>query len=198
MRIGLDLDDVQYPWYDEAHAWFIEQGYVPPDPLTGQHMKPTTWHPYREYGSLDFEEWVFELEMAGQTIYLADPMPGVVEGWRMLREAGHELWIITARGTGLGTAQQQLNVRRWTLDWLARHNPEMARNVIFSYDKTALRCDAFLDDRVAAVEAQHAHGARAYLHTQPWNADVDTFVPRVGCFTEFVEEILDLNPKEDA
>jgi hypothetical protein len=164
-RVGIDIDDVIYPWYDRAHELCVAAGIT-------NGVTPSSWSVYEEYGC-SLEEWVAVLVEAGRDVYDLPPLEGTVEALRRLRDAGHDIVFVTARGSFGSNGEQ---IAQWTREWLDEHvTPILGLggfDLHFSRDKTAVPTDYFIDDNADNVRALCAVGTEAVLRTRPWNADV--------------------------
>jgi hypothetical protein len=178
MIIGSDVDDVLYGWYRAAHQICESAGIT-------NGVTPTQWAVQDDYGCSK-ELWLETLVNAGDTLYYFDPMPGVLEALNRIVDAGHDLVLITARGSFGPNGEQ---IKEWTRAWMEYW--EIPGDIIFSPDKTVFKTDWFLDDRADHVDALLAVGTKARLHDQPWNASARHLdnVRRMNV-TEYVDEIL--------
>lgn len=151
MRVGLDIDDVLYPWYVTAHDICVRAGLGPAHPM------PTTWRPYEDYGCTD-QEWfdaLAEATVSGD-LYCQPPMDGVNESLSRLVSAGHTVHLVTARGF----MQHGALIREQTIQWLDRFEIPH-HSLTFAKDKRAVITDVFLDD------AEHNYD-QLYDHTKVW------------------------------
>ena len=94
-----------------------------------------------------------------------DPMPGAVEAFHRLSEAGHDLYILT-------TAPWN-NESAWVdkLRWVKRYLPDVAhKRLIISHHKNLVSGDVLIDDRrkrgAGAFKGRHIHfGAEGHAMT---------------------------------
>lgn len=179
MRIGLDIDDVLFPWSDHAHAASVAAGIT-----NGREI--TQWRMHLDYGCTADEWW--DVINAAYEAGMLDrrPYDDVEETLIGLRGAGHTIHLVTARGFEGPLAEL---VRRTTAAWvlILPHD-----SLTFAKDKTTVRADVFLDDSIANVEALRAHGVDAYLRDQPHNRS-DESLPRVADLTAFARIIHSLD-----
>ena len=179
-RVGVDIDDVLFPWYDRAHTASVRAG------ITTPNNRPTTWWPYREYGC-EPQAWYDALAVAtlDGTLYAGDPFPGAVDALHRIAAAGHTIHLVTARGfLAHGPA-----IKAQTIAWLDEHQVPHD-TLTFSRDKTVVPCDWFVDDNVDNATAVAATGTRAYLLRQPWNQHNQT-LPAVQDVPEFARIVLE-------
>lgn len=179
-RIGVDIDDVIFPWYGRAHRASERAGIT-------NGIEPRTWYPYREYGCTR-EQWFAAL--AGVTVgdcwlYDGEPSPGAVVALTKLREAGHTIHLVTARGYLANGHVIRAKTAFWLEEWAIPHD-----TLTFSQDKTVVQTDWFIDDNARNVSAVWEAGSRALLVDQPWNADVP-WHDRVGSIAEFAHIVLE-------
>lgn len=158
LRIGVDIDDVLYPWYDQAHAASVAAGIT-------NGRTPSTWAPFEDYGCSD-QEWYDALSAPtlDGSLYFADPIPGAVEAMHQLTECGHVLHLVTARGA---LANGNL-IRKHTIDWLAAHGIPF-ESLTFSRDKTIVDVDVFIEDHPKNAEALAKVGRTVILIDRPYN-----------------------------
>jgi uncharacterized HAD superfamily protein len=178
VRIGIDIDDVLYPWADAAHKACRRAALF--GPLADE--TPATWRPYEVYG-VPAQRWFDVLEAAGASLYQDDPIPGAVEAIDRLMIAGHTVHLVTARG-GFNNGAK---IRRWTVEWLDKHEIPFD-SLTFSADKTVVNVDMFIDDNpdnydaldrrgtpvwlVGAVHNGHAHNGRRVVASLAGFADM--------------------------
>lgn len=160
LRIGVDIDDVLYPFYDQAHLASISAGIT-------NGITPSTWSPYTDYGCSD-QEWFDAL--SGPTLdgslYFADPFPGAVEAMQEMADRGWLLHLVTARGA---LAHGEL-IRKHTIDWLHAHQIPFD-SLTFSSDKTIVDVDVFIEDHPKNAEALVKVGRKVVLIDRPYNRE---------------------------
>jgi len=175
LHIGVDVDDVIFPWYHLAHEASERAG------ITNGKV-PKSWAPFEEYGCTD-QEWYDALEVAtlDGSLYRGELYPGAAEALQRLVDAGHQVHIVTARGFFKhGHLIREATVH--TLKDVPHHS------LTFTKDKTIMRLDAFVDDAIHNVEALREHMPVAMVN-QPHNEGFD-HAWRVNSITEFVDEVL--------
>jgi 5'(3')-deoxyribonucleotidase len=164
MRIGIDIDDVLYPWYATAHAICERAGIT-------NGVTPTSWRAYEEYGCTD-QVWfdvLAEATVSGE-LYGAAPFDGVVEHLERLRAAGHTIHLVTARGF----MQHGSLIRMLTVDWTEEHGIPHD-SLTFVKDKRLVDVDLFLDDGPHNYDQLDAADVAVYLFVAPHNvADRET------------------------
>ena len=160
MKIGVDIDDVLYPWYRTAHEVCEEVGIT-------NGKTPTTWQVQDDYGC-SLEEWIEALSEATVSgrLYEAPPFPGVLRSLERLVEAGHEVHLITARGWLQHGPVIKGHTIRWLWNWEVPYT-----SLTFARDKTILRADVFVDDHPKNWAALWAADLPCFLVQQTWNHD---------------------------
>lgn len=193
LRIGLDVDDVMFPWYDRAHN-LVAREYQG----TGGFQKPSTWHPYKEYG-ISRGEWEGILRRGVVTgeLHQGNPLGDTVAVVSRLRRyiaegvlpKASKIVVVTARGETMGmpgwmrrAAQEQ------THEWLRRWGIH-ADEVHFTAQKTDVDLDYMVDDNEGNVRLLSNAGVRAYLYSQPWNQDF-SWPLRVVALRDYVSHIV--------
>ena len=180
--VGWDWDDVVMPWYDKAVEVCRKAGICPPD------VNPRTWSQHEEMGCT-LEAWIAALDAATESGVLYDtlPLPGALEAMRKLYWEGHEIHIVTARGTFHGNRWNdhiQEITRNQIEEWGVPHH-----SLTFTRDKTSVPTEFFIDDGPHNYEALRAAGVQAYLLTRPWNEHLDVEA-RVNDPLEFADIVL--------
>lgn len=193
MNIGLDLDGVVYPFVDGVRKFLVDcVGYEP------EQLGPVTqWRMYEDWGMSE-GDFRIHLESAvdhGLLFWTPGPCEGTREALQRLVDAGHTLHVVTARGEFGSPGQAERLTREWTEEYL----PAVA-SLTFAQDKTVVRCDVFLEDRVENYDSLIHHGVRATLINQPWNQQVEEFPwrRRVDTVGEFVDDVLRLGKRDAA
>lgn len=90
-----------------------------------------------------------------------DPIPGSIETLEKLREAGHEIVLVSAAERDSHT--EKLTWVGQNLPWLTDHD------VIFTHQKSLIRGDVLLDDHPRHLMQFHATGGTAVCFDQPYN-----------------------------
>lgn len=178
LRVGVDIDDVIFPWYARAHQLCVKAGIT-------NGVSPTTWSPHEEYGCT-LQDWldVMECGTLDDTLYSGAPYPGAIDALWRLRGAGHSIHLVTARGffvLGRMIREQTIN---WLDDYGVPHD-----TLTFTKDKTIVRADVFVDDSAKNVAELVAAGMSTWMVNQPHNATA-IHSPRVNHVSEFVDAIL--------
>ena len=178
MRLGIDIDDVLFPWFDKAHAACERAGIT-------NGVTPTQWSCYVDYGRT-LEEWLAVMDAAtlDGSLYTGEPYPGAVEALHRLKDAGHTLHVVTARGF----FQHGDLIRKATIEWL-RDNDIPHDSLTFTKDKTFVRTDAFVDDSWKNVSELEAAGVPTWMVDAPHNK-ANEHHRRVASVGEFADIIL--------
>lgn len=159
LTVGVDIDDVLFPWYDLAHEACVAAGIT-------NGMTPTSWAPFEDYGCTD-QQWYDVLAGALHAgMYEAPPLNGAVEALHRITDAGHKIHIVTARGL----LAHGLAIKAATVAWIEANDvPHVALH--FTGDKTLVRTDVFVDDHPRHVRGLEAQGTRTWLVDRPYNQD---------------------------
>lgn len=178
MKVGVDIDDCIYPWFDIAHRACVE------DAITND-VTPSQWECWLDYGCSK-DDWLGVMERAtlDGSLYNGDPIPGAVEALHALRNAGHSLHIVTARGFFVHGDLIRHHTVSWLSAWDVPHD-----TLTFAKDKTLVRTDVFVDDSWRNVQALTAAGIPTWMVDAPHNREAvhDLRVPSV---VEFAAAIL--------
>lgn len=142
LDIGLDIDNVLYPWSTVMTRWVERRkGYAP-----GTYDDiALSWTWYKDQwgmASQEFQEHFTSGVHAGVIFSKGDPSPGSVSVARRLHAAGHRLHYVTDRAIDGVTPGHAYNV---THRWLHDHGFPVD-SLTITADKTSVRTDVFLDD----------------------------------------------------
>ena len=178
LNIGVDLDDVAFPWYTKAHAACVKAGIT-------NGVSPKTWSPHAEYGCGE-QAWHDALEVAtlDGSLYSGRPYPGAVAALNRLTDAGHHIHLVTARGFLI----QGHMIRNQTVDWLKKYDVPH-ESLTFSKDKTIVVVDVFVEDAAKNVQKLVDAGTRTFMVSRAHNAKY-IYSPRVKSLSEFADIIL--------
>jgi hypothetical protein len=177
LTVGIDIDDVLFPWYDLAHKFSVEARIT-------NGMTPTSWAPYSDYGCTD-QAWFNVLANALHNgMYEAPPIPGSVEAVHRIAEAGHSIHIVTARGL----LAHGLTIKAATVAWIEAYDvPYDALH--FTGDKTRVRTDVFVDDHLKHTAALEAVGTRTFLVDRVYNRST-AHPRRISHISEFADALV--------
>lgn len=153
MRIGVDCDNVIYPFADIFRLYCED--------VMGRHLPtPTVWNFEKEW-DLSIERFHRLLRRGhdrGIVFSLGAPPKTAIDVLGELRHA-HEVVIVTARPA---------YSKRATLAWLDHW--EIPRDdLVFADDKAAVDIDVLIDDSPLQIEAARAAGKVGIVFDQPWN-----------------------------
>lgn len=177
LHVGIDIDDVLFPWYDLAHEASAAAGIT-------NGVAPSSWAPYKDYGCTD-QEWFDVLADALHAgMYEADPIPGAIAAVSRIAEAGHHVHLVTARGL----LAHGLTIKAATVAWVEAHGiPHTSLH--FTGDKTLVRTDVSIDDHLKHTAALEASGVRTYLVDKVYNREAN-HPRRVKHIGEFADAVL--------
>lgn len=150
--VGVDIDDVIYPWSITAHRICERAGIT-----NGKMFK--SWHMWEDYGCTK-EEWLAALEgpiLTGE-LHQQQPLHYEVLQLHRLRERGHRIHLVTARGHH-DHAEVIIDD---TLDWLAAWDIPND-SITFSDTKTEVEVDYFVDDSPANYDRLKTAGRNVWL-----------------------------------
>jgi len=178
LTVGIDIDDVLFPWYDLAHEASVAAGIT-------NGVTPSSWAPFQDYGCTD-QAWFDVLAGALHAgMYEAPPIPGAVEAVRRIADAGHSIHIVTARGL----LAHGLTIKAATVAWIETHDvPHDALH--FAGDKTTVRTDVFVDDHLKHTTALEAVGTMTWLVDRVYNR-TEAHPRRISHISEFADALVD-------
>lgn len=172
----VDWDDVGYAWSETAHALCERAGIT-----NGNTIK--SWAFHEDYGITKEELWEV-LDSDLDFLYTQPIIPGTTAALNRIRNLGHRVHIVTARGFGPnGDA-----IRLYTHEQMIRENVPLD-TLTFTKDKAAEGFFHYaVDDGVHNYEALNGVGTMVYLLTQPHNVN-EPNVRRVKNLGEFADII---------
>jgi 5'(3')-deoxyribonucleotidase len=177
LKVGLDCDNVLYPFTDAFAAVAVR---------TGRRLSPQLpvlrWEFWRDWGFTadDYREVFTAGAEDGWLFECCPPAEGAVDAVRRLVAAGHEVHMATSR-TWPGCDAQ---IRAATFRWLGAHKVPL-QSVTFTDDKTVVECDLFVDDHPDAYRlVDDAGEAVPVLWHHPSNEGFRSIVQRVHDWDE--------------
>jgi hypothetical protein len=175
----VDLDGTIYPFVQVFRSYLVTVELYAPGPLT----PPKNWRIHEDWGIPVKELWqAHDRGVDAGFIYRrGDPMPGTLDGLRLLASAGVSIHIVTARFGGSPGV-----MRKSTADWLCRHKIPHDTLHFIRDSKRIVRADWAVDDWAKHLE--HFPKYMGFLMDQPWNQDSDR--PRVTNMVQFAKYVL--------
>lgn len=179
MKIGFDCDGVLYNLEKTFELCVPPHRIGPP---------PTKWNFYHTWDNMTTEEfgnYIAEGVRNRIMFWTGDPYEEAVAAVNSVKKAGHEVYIITHRGTfGVG---EKLALEA-TAFWLESHG-FLFDDIILTGDKTSFKTDAMIDDKIENVLALHGAGTEAWVRSQPWNSELE-WGRRAPSLNDFTDNIL--------
>jgi 5'(3')-deoxyribonucleotidase len=177
MRIGVDLDGVCYDFQGSLAA-YLENAGLEYDTA----IAPSRWEFYLDWG-MTMEEFIKHCHDGVDAKFVFNvgkPLDSAESAIKNLRDMGHSVHIITDRSFGKIPAISEDTTR----EWLNRHHIEYD-SLTFSPDKTCVKTDVFIEDKLENYDALDAADVEVYLVNRPWNKRDDNR-RRVKDIQEFV------------
>ena len=165
MRVGFDLDGVLYDFGASVRRYMdsigLNYGWKDDGP------EPHTWNFY-EYWGMDVKDFVQLCHDGADAgfIFTGDARPGASAAVNIVKRMGHEVVIITDRSFGTSPSVSENHTRLW----LAQHFIPYDE-LHFSADKTVVKTDIFVEDKLQNYDALEAAGTECWLITRPWNSE---------------------------
>lgn len=162
LDIGLDVDNVLYPWATVFTRWVERRKGLAPGTLDDI---PQSWSWYKHQWGMEQSEMMDHFGagvQAGVIFRHGDPLPGSLSCARRLWDAGHRLHYVTDRELPGFPASE---AKRVTEDWLGQHGFPVS-SVTVTSDKASVKTDVFLDDGPHNIEALVATG---HLYPVLWD-----------------------------
>jgi hypothetical protein len=182
MRIGFDADGVLYDFAESLKQFLVSRGFP-----AARCTPPLTWKFYMEWG-LTLEQFIEACNegiRAGVVLTYGEPYEGAREAMTRIVDAGHTIHIVTARDFGPPGASESS-----TSKWLTNSDLPF-HSLTFSSDKTLVRTDFMIEDKLENYDALIDSGCNAWLMDRPWNQANDKPRKRVYSLNEFADKVLD-------
>ena len=181
MKIGYDVDDVLFDWLGTAHTYSTNAG------VNRNKIKSVTmWNCHDEYGCT-LDEWLAAIyPMAPDGVYLSQPpLPGAVKSVKRVKDAGHEVHLITSRGAFVHGDIIKRDTTAWVEQWFP-----FVDSLTFSSDKTHPRTDWFLDDLPKNIDKVLVAGIKGVILNRPHNHSVPGY-QRVNTVDDYADLVLE-------
>jgi 5'(3')-deoxyribonucleotidase len=182
MRIGVDLDNVVYPFVSVLGDWVS----AVTGRLRAELPDETCWEFYKEQWGYTTAEFLDLYRRAVDNSYLFSqgvPIEGSIDGINELKDLGHTIHFATDRFVGKFA---QANTEQWLIA-----NEIHYDSLTYTKDKTIVRADAFIDDKPSNVDDLLKIGCKAYLYDYGRRDQVQYPYPfqHVYSWPEFVERV---------
>jgi 5'(3')-deoxyribonucleotidase len=176
MRVGFDLDGVLFDFGQSVREYMDSVGLE-----YGFEGEPPCWN-FFEYWHMTPAEFVQLCNDGADAgfIFRNNVRPNAVEAVQAVKDAGHEIIVITDRSFGTTPKVSEDATREW---WAESGFPEFDE-IHFSPDKTIVPTDIFVEDKISNFEALWDAGTPCYLVDRPWNTERDT-IYRISDVSEY-------------
>ena len=185
MIVGLDLDGVLYNFGDSVKRFLEEtdRGH-----LWKSGPTPTPfWDFYKDWGWTNdqFVEMCNEGVDAG-VIFHGRPRPHAVDAVWKIKNDGHALVVITDRQFGTTPkASHDATIEWWNYCGFPSYD-----KIVFSADKTVVKTDIFVEDKLSNYDAITKAGTECWLINRAWNiVDDGDSRNRINGIEEFPEKV---------
>lgn len=186
MRVGFDVDGVLFNFGTSCYDYLVATGRAEVW-KSGDDLKPD-WYFYKKFREPwtdeEFVQFCNDGADAGY-IFRGNVRPNAVEAVQAVKDAGHEIIVITDRSFGTTPKVSEDATREW---WAEYGFPEFDE-IHFSPDKTIAPTDIFVEDKVSNFEALRAAGTQCWLITRPWNDDYDAGRYRISDVIEYPKKV---------
>lgn len=167
MRIAIDCDEVLYSW-ERTARYLLRNEYATPEWMYWDVIQYPfdEWDIEKQIGDWAYR-WLFDDGVGLGLFRHGHVITGAMRGVRALKDAGHDLIVITHRPE---------NGVRDTLAWLDFHfgseevYPWSGVSILSDgQPKTSVQWDVLVDDSEKNIEAAQAAGRRGMLFNAAWN-----------------------------
>ena len=151
MRIGIDLDNVTYPFVEQLHP-------IAEHILGKRLLAPIKWDFFSEWGitSDEFNDLLYEAWSHFHLWEIGTPIGGSLQVINWLQRDGHDVSFVTHR-----PPFAHFSTSDWLMHW------GLGQDVIFSAAKSRWGLDVMLDDAPHVYEQMDGKGV---VFNRPWNA----------------------------
>lgn len=163
-RIGVDLDGVFYDFGAAFRDYIVTHAGWDFTKLTPQQ----DWYFYRDWGMTD-NQFVGHCHDAANARKLWNhnvPNAEDLQWLRRLQKQGHTLHVITDRSFGRHPGLSHEATAKWLSE-----NDFPYDTLTFSRDKTVVRTDFMIDDKLQNYDDLEQSGCIPVLYDRPWNSD---------------------------
>lgn len=183
MRVGVDLDGCCYSFGDSVHRYLCSIG-LGDLWKSGPNPEPY-WEFFKDWGwtSQQFVEMCNDGVDAG-IIFRGPTRDNAPQALREIKQAGHEIIIITDRSFGSTPASSE----RATLAWLAEHQMPFDE-IYFSPDKTISPTDIFVEDKLENYDDLTRAGVECWLINRAWNREDGDNRNRIDSISEYPKKV---------
>lgn len=182
MRVGSDADGVFYGFREVHSAFEVGRG----NAHCALELAADHWD-YFEGWEMNLDEWLTSYAEgvdAGVILWTGEPLPGAIETYQAIRDAGHSIHI----GTDIFVGKEPEKAR---LHWLETTGFPYDTLTV-TKDKTVLDVDIFLEDRLENADAVNASGTLCYLINRPWNqVPGGDDRPRIDRIEEYYDKVME-------
>jgi FMN phosphatase YigB (HAD superfamily) len=179
MKIGFDVDEVLYPFVDALRSYAVATNH----PCARRTTVPQSWQFYQDWGLTEegFDDLANEAAEDG-FLFSQSPHHGVNRVLQHVRNAGHDVVLVTARYHGPDPLGQ-------TLDWVERWDVP-CDYVHVTKGKHLIEMDTFVDDRYDTVLNLRQIGVDAYLLHTPHTPAYTVGAPIVTSLVHYIDRVV--------
>lgn len=164
--IGIDLDGVCYDFAQSLREYLsiVKHDYTIFD------GEPDHWHFYLDWGMTQ-EEFINHCNSGvslGFIFERGEPRDMAPDAIHFMKNLGHKIHIVTDRSFGNSPGDSQSATRSWLYECNIPYD-----SLTFSADKTCVKTDFFVEDKIENYDALDAAGVQVYLVNRPWNLQKD-------------------------
>lgn len=166
MRVGFDVDGVLFNFGQSVKDYLEATGQ---DHLwkSGPNPKPYwDWYKDWKWTTPQFLQFCHDGADAGY-IFRGNVRDNAVAAVQAVKDAGHEIIVITDRN--FGTTPDVSH--KATLEWWEEYGFPEFDEIHFSADKTIVKTDVFIEDKITNYQAVWKAGTPCFLVTRPWNEE---------------------------
>lgn len=180
MRVGIDLDGVCYDFAESFRSYLRAADlYKNYNVVEGE---PDKWHFYLDWG-MSLDEFLAHCNKGADLGWIfgwGEPRDSAPDAVNFIKRFGNSVHIVTDRAFGTTPEISENNTKQW----LNYHDFEYD-TLTFSADKTCVKTDLFIEDKLENYDALDAVGVEVYLVDRPWNLDSGDSRRRVKSIQEF-------------
>lgn len=168
MRIGVDIDGVVANTHMAMLDSFKSKGFAPPETTLDQWVQFACWNIWPEASKEECRE-LFRSAAFWESV---PPIKYAIPSLSRMRQCGHYVYLVTARGSSQGMCDGMSQVEMATREWLTAYGVSYD-GLIFDPDKAKVaaeyKLECFYEDTLVNAVQLASVCRQVYLMDGPWN-----------------------------
>lgn len=165
LRLGIDLDGVIYDFHTAFRKYVAKKK----NKDVSELPMADTWFFFEEQWDMSLDEYLMYIDTGvrdKEIFWRGDPIPDSLYGVSELYRQGHDIVLITARGSDLGQGD---DMYRHATEYWVNSQGFPYHELILDHDKTKYDLDLLIDDSGLNALSRKEKGLDTLIFSQPWN-----------------------------